>query len=200
MSLQENNHIAIIDGDDRHGQDAFLRRHRRSRRASTPTEDGALRFTEQPDRRQARARRRASGSTTSASSPPTKATTRAARAASPSSTRTAPSITIRGAAFEHARGGASATIPRAAPTPRASSRKALEVATFGGDELHLRRSASAARSSASTSDTGGEPDSSRSLPSGIGPESAVAIPARNLLVTANETDLARRRARRARMS
>lgn len=38
-------------------------------------------------------------------------------------------------------------------------------------------------------DTGGEPEFQQLLPSGIGPESAVAIPARNLLVSANEKDL-----------
>ncbi|GLS30450.1 Esterase-like activity of phytase [Mesorhizobium albiziae] len=38
-------------------------------------------------------------------------------------------------------------------------------------------------------DTGGEPQFLQLLPSGIGPEGLVAIPSRNLLVTANETDL-----------
>ena len=38
-------------------------------------------------------------------------------------------------------------------------------------------------------DTGGEPEFVQLLPSGIGPESAVAIPERNLLVSANEVDL-----------
>ena len=38
-------------------------------------------------------------------------------------------------------------------------------------------------------DTGGEPEFQQLLPSGIGPESAVTIPARNLLVSANEKDL-----------
>ena len=38
-------------------------------------------------------------------------------------------------------------------------------------------------------DTGGEPQFLQLLPSGIGPEGMVAIPSRNLLVTANETDL-----------
>jgi hypothetical protein len=37
-------------------------------------------------------------------------------------------------------------------------------------------------------DTGGDPELVQLLPSGISPESAVAIPSRNLLVTANETD------------
>ena len=38
-------------------------------------------------------------------------------------------------------------------------------------------------------DTGGEPEYIQSLPSGIGPEGALAIPSRNLYVTANETDV-----------
>ncbi|KFC66353.1 Alkaline phosphatase [Devosia sp. LC5] len=38
-------------------------------------------------------------------------------------------------------------------------------------------------------DTGGEPEYWQSLPSGVGPEGALAIPSRNLYVTANETDL-----------
>lgn len=38
-------------------------------------------------------------------------------------------------------------------------------------------------------DTGGEPEYIQSVPSGVGPEGALAIPSRNLYVTANETDL-----------
>lgn len=38
-------------------------------------------------------------------------------------------------------------------------------------------------------DTGGEPEYIQSIPSGVGPEGALAIPSRNLYVTANETDL-----------
>lgn len=38
-------------------------------------------------------------------------------------------------------------------------------------------------------DTGGEPEFVQLLPSGIGPEGVLAIPSRNLLVTANESDL-----------
>lgn len=38
-------------------------------------------------------------------------------------------------------------------------------------------------------DTGAEPELLQMLPSGIGPEGLVAIPSRNLFVTANETDL-----------
>ncbi|MDP2731721.1 MAG: alkaline phosphatase, partial [Hoeflea sp.] len=38
-------------------------------------------------------------------------------------------------------------------------------------------------------DTGAEPEFVQALPSGVGPEGAVAIPARNLFITANEKDL-----------
>jgi hypothetical protein len=38
-------------------------------------------------------------------------------------------------------------------------------------------------------DTGAEPEYWQSVPSGVGPEGALAIPSRNLYVTANETDL-----------
>ncbi|MHA6297670.1 esterase-like activity of phytase family protein [Devosia sp. CAU 1758] len=38
-------------------------------------------------------------------------------------------------------------------------------------------------------DTGADPEYWQSLPSGVGPEGALAIPSRNLYVTANETDL-----------
>ena len=38
-------------------------------------------------------------------------------------------------------------------------------------------------------DTGAEPEFIQALPSGIGPEGLIAIPSRNLFVTANETDL-----------
>ncbi len=38
-------------------------------------------------------------------------------------------------------------------------------------------------------DTGGDPEFVQALPSGVGPEGAVAIPERNLFITANEVDL-----------
>jgi len=64
----------------------------------------------------------------------------------------------------------------------------LEVAQFGDDTyifvLEERSSLIAVYK-----DTGAEPEFVQLLPSGIGPEGAVAIPERNLLVSANETDL-----------
>jgi len=64
----------------------------------------------------------------------------------------------------------------------------LATGTFGGDKLIF---VAQERSSLISvyRDTGAEPEYLQSLPSGIGPEGLVTIPSRNLLVTANETDL-----------
>jgi hypothetical protein len=64
----------------------------------------------------------------------------------------------------------------------------LEVAKFGDDTFIF---VLGERSSLVTvfKDTGGAPEYVQALPSGIGPEGAVAIPSRNIFVTANETDL-----------
>lgn len=64
----------------------------------------------------------------------------------------------------------------------------LEAATFGDDKLFfvLAERASVA---GVFKDTGGEPELLQILPSGISPEGAVAIPGRNLFATANEADL-----------
>ncbi len=64
----------------------------------------------------------------------------------------------------------------------------LEVAVFGDDKLFF---VAQERSSliAVYRDTGAGPEYLQSLPSGISPEGLVAIPSRNLLVTANEVDL-----------
>ena len=64
----------------------------------------------------------------------------------------------------------------------------LEAARFGEDNLFFVL-AERASIVGVYKDTGGEPDLLQLLPSGVGPEGAVAIPSRNLLVTANETDL-----------
>ena len=64
----------------------------------------------------------------------------------------------------------------------------LEVGTFNGQQyifvLSERGSVVGVYK-----DTGADPEFVQLLPSGVGPESAVAIPSRNLLVTANEKDL-----------
>ncbi|HZY67708.1 MAG TPA: alkaline phosphatase, partial [Devosia sp.] len=64
----------------------------------------------------------------------------------------------------------------------------MEVGTFGEDRLIF---VNQERSSlvAIYKDTGAEPEYLQSLPSGVGPEGALAIPSRDLYVTANETDL-----------
>ena len=64
----------------------------------------------------------------------------------------------------------------------------LEVGTYGDDTLIF---VGTERSSfvAVYRDTGAEPEFLQVLPSGIGPEGLLAIPARNLFVTANEEDL-----------
>jgi hypothetical protein len=64
----------------------------------------------------------------------------------------------------------------------------VDVARFG-DDTYLLIGLERASLVAVYKDTGAEPEFIQALPSGIGPEGAVAIPARNLLVTANETDL-----------
>ncbi|MBB5043170.1 esterase-like activity of phytase family protein [Shinella fusca] len=64
----------------------------------------------------------------------------------------------------------------------------LEAAKFGDDNLFFVL-AERASVVGVYEDTGAEPELLQLLPSGIGPEGAVAIPGRNLLVTANETDL-----------
>ncbi|WLS01954.1 esterase-like activity of phytase family protein [Shinella oryzae] len=64
----------------------------------------------------------------------------------------------------------------------------LEAAMFGEDNLFFVL-AERASIVGVYKDTGGEPALLQLLPSGIAPEGAVAIPARNLFVTANEADL-----------
>ena len=64
----------------------------------------------------------------------------------------------------------------------------MEVGTFGETKFIF---VNQERSSlvAIYKDTGAEPEYWQSIPSGVGPEGALAIPSRNLYVTANETDL-----------
>lgn len=63
-----------------------------------------------------------------------------------------------------------------------------EVATFGDDRL-IFIAAERASLVGVYRDTGAEPQFLQLLPSGIGPEGILAIPSRNLFVTANEVDL-----------
>jgi len=64
----------------------------------------------------------------------------------------------------------------------------LEVAKFG-DTTYIFVLEERSSLIAVYKDTGAEPEYVQTLPSGIAPEGAVAIPARNLLVSANEADL-----------
>ncbi|MDS7596800.1 esterase-like activity of phytase family protein [Agrobacterium tumefaciens] len=64
----------------------------------------------------------------------------------------------------------------------------LETATFGGENYFFVLSERASVVGV-YKDTGAEPQLVQLLPSGVSPEGAVAIPSRNLLVTANEADL-----------
>ena len=78
------------------------------------------------------------------------------------------------------------------PDKRAKSKgvelEGLEAATFGGEKYFFVLSERASVVGV-YKDTGAEPELVQILPSGVGPEGAVAIPGRNLFVTANETDL-----------
>ncbi|MCB5201821.1 esterase-like activity of phytase family protein [Neorhizobium sp. T786] len=64
----------------------------------------------------------------------------------------------------------------------------MEVAVFG-DQQYFFVLSERGSVVAVYKDTGGEPELVQLLPSGVSPEGAVAIPGRNLLATANETDL-----------
>ncbi|WP_045015948.1 esterase-like activity of phytase family protein [Agrobacterium arsenijevicii] len=64
----------------------------------------------------------------------------------------------------------------------------LEAATFDGQKYFFVL-AERASLAAVYKDTGAKPELVQLLPSGISPEGAVAIPSRNLFVTANEADL-----------
>ena len=64
----------------------------------------------------------------------------------------------------------------------------LEVAKFG-DDTYIFVLSERASIVGVYKDTGAEPQLTQLLPSGISPEGAVAIPGRNLLATANEVDL-----------
>ena len=115
-----------------------------------------------------------------------KATTRAGRAASPSSSRRARCSTNPARRFEH-------EVARAGHYPESRNKKGIEAE--GAEVATLRRrqlffiGAERASIVGVYKDTGAEPEFLQLLPSGISPEGLVAIPSRNLLVTANEVDL-----------
>ncbi|AEH79592.1 esterase-like activity of phytase family protein [Sinorhizobium meliloti] len=78
------------------------------------------------------------------------------------------------------------------PEKRSSAKgvepEGLELAQFGEDKLFFVLSERASIVGV-YKDTGGEPELVQLLPSGVSPEGAVAIPGRNLFATANEVDL-----------
>ncbi len=78
------------------------------------------------------------------------------------------------------------------PEKRSSAKgvepEGLEVAKFG-DDTYIFVLSERASIVGVYKDTGAEPQLTQILPSGISPEGAVAIPGRNLLATANEVDL-----------
>ncbi|MCV3238815.1 esterase-like activity of phytase family protein [Mesorhizobium sp. ZC-5] len=91
-----------------------------------------------------------------------------------------------GASFEY-------EVANAGHYPEARNKKGnepegLEVGAYGDDKLLFVASERGSVVGV-YKDTGAAPEFIQLLPSGIGPEGLVAIPSRNLLVTANETDL-----------
>jgi hypothetical protein len=72
----------------------------------------------------------------------------------------------------------------------------LEIATFG-ETTYIFLLSERGSIMGVYRDTGGEPELLQLLPSGISPEDAVAIPAKNLVATANEADLGEDGAARA---
>lgn len=78
--------------------------------------------------------------------------------------------------------------PEKRSSKKGSEPEGVEVGTFGG-ETFLFVGAERSGAIGVYRDTGGAPEFVQLLPSGIAPEGSVAIPSRNLLVTANEKDL-----------
>lgn len=92
-----------------------------------------------------------------------------------------------GASLEHAV-AAIGHYPEKRSKAKGIEPEGLETATFGNDKYFFVL-AERASVVGVYKDTGAEPELKQLLPSGISPEGAVAIPSRNLLVTANEADL-----------
>ncbi|MDK1376234.1 MULTISPECIES: esterase-like activity of phytase family protein [unclassified Sinorhizobium] len=92
-----------------------------------------------------------------------------------------------GAAFEHAI-AAIGHYPEKRSSAKGVEPEGMELAQYGEDKLFFVLTERASIVGV-YKDTGGEPELLQLLPSGIGPEGAVAIPGRNLFATANETDL-----------
>lgn len=78
--------------------------------------------------------------------------------------------------------------PEARSGNKGSEPEGLEIGIFG-DDTYIFVLLERASLALVYKDTGEAPEFVQALPSGIGPEGAVAIPSRNLFVTANEVDL-----------
>ncbi len=92
-----------------------------------------------------------------------------------------------GASFEHAV-ASTGHYPEKRSDKKGIEPEGLETATFDGQKYFFVL-AERASVVGVYKDTGADPELAQLLPSGISPEGAVAIPSRNLLVTANEVDL-----------
>lgn len=92
-----------------------------------------------------------------------------------------------GSSFEHAV-AAIGHYPDKRSSAKGIEPEGLEAATFGDDKLFFVL-AERASVVGVYKDTGADPELLQILPSGISPEGGVAIPGRNLLATANEVDL-----------
>ncbi len=92
-----------------------------------------------------------------------------------------------GSSFEHAV-AAMGHYPDKRSAAKGIEPEGLEAATFGEDKLFFVL-AERASVVGVYKDTGADPELLQILPSGISPEGGVAIPGRNLLATANEVDL-----------
>lgn len=92
-----------------------------------------------------------------------------------------------GSSFEHAV-AAIGHYPDKRSSAKGIEPEGLEAATFGEDKL-IFVLAERASVVGVYKDTGADPQLTQILPSGVSPEGGVAIPGRNLLATANEVDL-----------
>ncbi len=92
-----------------------------------------------------------------------------------------------GTSFEHT-AAAMGHYPDKRSSAKGIEPEGLEAATFGEDKLFFVL-AERASVVGVYKDTGADPELEQILPSGVSPEGAVAIPGRNLLATANEVDL-----------
>ncbi|MDX3928653.1 MAG: esterase-like activity of phytase family protein [Shinella sp.] len=185
LTLQENNHIVIIDGNS-----ATVKAHFSAGTAEVTNVDtkrnGALEFTgtvEARNREPDAVKWLDNDRLVVANEGDYKGGTRGFTIFD----RTGKVLYEAGSSFEHAI-AAIGHYPEKRSTAKGVEPEGLEVAKFGDDQLIFVLSERGSIVGVYR-DTGAEPELLQLLPSGIAPEGAVAIPARNLLVTANEADL-----------